>query len=101
MATLLVEQSKAIPNISCDAIKFDDILSSRCLYCPNSLNQTTQQGTHESLDRDMIVGFGKWGFDHVKIENPFPKGEWISAFVARDDVGWSRYSYKGSCSSET
>ncbi|CAN7061041.1 unnamed protein product [Brassica oleracea var. botrytis] len=64
-------------------------------------NQTTQQGTHESLDRDMIVGFGKWGFDHVKIGNPFPKGEWISAFVARDDVGSSRYSYKGSYSSET
>ncbi|ESQ45053.1 hypothetical protein EUTSA_v10010501mg [Eutrema salsugineum] len=38
-------------------------------------NQTTQQGTHESLDRDLIVGFGKWGFDPMKIENPFPKGE--------------------------
>ncbi|CAA7046179.1 unnamed protein product [Microthlaspi erraticum] len=38
-------------------------------------NQTTQQGNHESLDRDLIVGFGKWGFDPMRIENPFPKGE--------------------------
>ncbi|XP_010553366.1 PREDICTED: uncharacterized protein LOC104823482 [Tarenaya hassleriana] len=35
----------------------------------------TQQGTHESLFRDMIVGFGKWEFDPTQLENPFPSNE--------------------------
>ncbi|CAN1174378.1 hypothetical protein LINPERPRIM_LOCUS9865 [Linum perenne] len=35
----------------------------------------TQQGVHESLHRDMMVGFGKWEFDPMEIENPFPNNE--------------------------
>lgn len=46
-------------------------LAARELY----KNQTTQQGVQESLVRDTVVGFGKWSFDPMKIENPFPKGE--------------------------
>ncbi|CAN0914887.1 hypothetical protein LINGRAHAP2_LOCUS28800 [Linum grandiflorum] len=34
----------------------------------------TQQGEHESLHRDMRVGFGKWEFDPMQMENPFPDG---------------------------
>ncbi|CAN1231719.1 hypothetical protein LINPERPRIM_LOCUS3468 [Linum perenne] len=34
----------------------------------------TQQGVHESLHRDMRVGFGKWEFDPMQMENPFPNG---------------------------
>ncbi|EPS58383.1 hypothetical protein M569_16430, partial [Genlisea aurea] len=34
-----------------------------------------QQGEFESLHRDMIVGFGRWEFDPMEIEDPFPEGE--------------------------
>ncbi|XP_051120238.1 uncharacterized protein LOC127244010 [Andrographis paniculata] len=37
--------------------------------------KVTQQGVHESLHRDMIVGFGKWEFDPTDIRNPFPDNE--------------------------
>ncbi|KAF5193271.1 Alpha/beta-Hydrolases superfamily protein, partial [Thalictrum thalictroides] len=37
--------------------------------------QITQQGKFESLHRDMIVGFGKWEFDPMDLENPFPNNE--------------------------
>ncbi|XP_044962680.1 uncharacterized protein LOC123415595 [Hordeum vulgare subsp. vulgare] len=33
--------------------------------------QVTQQGEHESLHRDMIVGFGKWGWSPLQPDNPF------------------------------
>uniref|UniRef100_M8CBJ3 AB hydrolase-1 domain-containing protein n=1 Tax=Aegilops tauschii TaxID=37682 RepID=M8CBJ3_AEGTA len=33
--------------------------------------QVTQQGEHESLHRDMIVGFGKWGWSPLQPGNPF------------------------------
>ncbi|KAF5189528.1 Alpha/beta-Hydrolases superfamily protein [Thalictrum thalictroides] len=39
------------------------------------LAQITQQGKFESLHRDMIVGFGKWEFDPMDLENPFPNNE--------------------------
>ncbi|XP_015872325.1 uncharacterized protein LOC107409402 [Ziziphus jujuba] len=32
-----------------------------------------QQGVHESLHRDLIVGYGKWEFDPLDIVNPFPE----------------------------
>ncbi|KAJ8754490.1 hypothetical protein K2173_005651 [Erythroxylum novogranatense] len=35
----------------------------------------TQQGEHESLHRDMMVGFGRWEFDPTDIENPFPNNQ--------------------------
>ncbi|XP_050211025.1 uncharacterized protein LOC126661240 [Mercurialis annua] len=34
-----------------------------------------QQGKFESLHRDMMVGFGKWEFDPMDLENPFPNNE--------------------------
>uniref|UniRef100_A0A803L2S8 AB hydrolase-1 domain-containing protein n=1 Tax=Chenopodium quinoa TaxID=63459 RepID=A0A803L2S8_CHEQI len=34
-----------------------------------------QQGVHESIHRDMIVGFGKWVFDPIQLTNPFPNNE--------------------------
>lgn len=37
--------------------------------------QAIQQGVHESLFRDMMVGFGTWEFDPMDLENPFPNGE--------------------------
>ncbi|KAF7805704.1 esterase/lipase/thioesterase family protein [Senna tora] len=35
----------------------------------------TQQGEHESLYRDLMVGFGKWEFDPTEMSNPFPDKE--------------------------
>nr|GEV86837.1 alpha/beta hydrolases superfamily protein [Tanacetum cinerariifolium] len=34
-----------------------------------------QQGLAESIFRDMRIGFGKWEFDPMEIENPFPNNE--------------------------
>ncbi|XP_020202709.1 uncharacterized protein LOC109788401 [Cajanus cajan] len=35
-------------------------------------SQVQQQGEAESICRDIIVGFGSWGFDPLDIDNPFP-----------------------------
>ena len=40
-----------------------------------SQDQVTQQGEFESLFRDMNVGFGKWEFSPLDLENPFPNNE--------------------------
>lgn len=37
--------------------------------------QAVQQGVHESLHRDMMIGFGKWEFDPMELQNPFPSNE--------------------------
>ncbi|KAL0437028.1 UNVERIFIED_CONTAM: hypothetical protein Sradi_0410700 [Sesamum radiatum] len=34
-----------------------------------------QQGTHESLYRDLMVGLGRWEFGPTDISNPFPNNE--------------------------
>ncbi|XP_026416090.1 uncharacterized protein LOC113311469 [Papaver somniferum] len=34
-----------------------------------------QQGIYESLIRDMMVGFGKWDFGPLELENPFPEND--------------------------
>ncbi|XP_062117581.1 uncharacterized protein LOC133831338 [Humulus lupulus] len=34
-----------------------------------------QQGDYESVHRDLMVGFGKWEFSPVELENPFPNNE--------------------------
>ncbi|WRX33551.1 hypothetical protein QQP08_027627 [Theobroma cacao] len=34
-----------------------------------------QQGVHESLDRDIMVSYGKWEFDPMDLVNPFPDNE--------------------------
>ncbi|ONK71253.1 uncharacterized protein A4U43_C04F6500 [Asparagus officinalis] len=39
------------------------------------LNKPRQQGVHESLHRDLMVGFGNWEFDPMNISNPFPDDE--------------------------
>ncbi|XP_074307609.1 uncharacterized protein LOC141642651 [Silene latifolia] len=38
---------------------------------PTNAVPVRQQGEHESLHRDMIVGFGKWNFCPTELENPF------------------------------
>nr|TKS17081.1 uncharacterized protein D5086_0000019120 [Populus alba] len=37
--------------------------------------QATLQGVFESLHRDLMIGFGKWEFDPMDLENPFPNNE--------------------------
>ncbi|KAI5664771.1 hypothetical protein M9H77_24094 [Catharanthus roseus] len=37
--------------------------------------QVTQQGVYESHHRDLMIGFGKWDFDPMDLENPFPHKE--------------------------
>ncbi|KDP42736.1 hypothetical protein JCGZ_23676 [Jatropha curcas] len=37
--------------------------------------QTRQQGEYESVDRDIMIGFGTWEFDPMDLENPFPNNE--------------------------
>ncbi|XP_062226705.1 uncharacterized protein LOC133924946 isoform X2 [Phragmites australis] len=39
--------------------------------------KATQQGTYESLCRDLTILFGTWEFDPTKIKNPFPDGEGV------------------------
>lgn len=34
-----------------------------------------QQGVGECLHRDLMVGYGEWGFDPTDISNPFPNNE--------------------------
>ncbi|XP_010541285.1 PREDICTED: uncharacterized protein LOC104814791 [Tarenaya hassleriana] len=42
---------------------------------PPGMEKIRQQGDHESLHRDIIVGYGEWEFDPMELENPFPNGE--------------------------
>lgn len=37
--------------------------------------QPRQQGEFESLHRDLNIAFGKWEFDPMELENPFPNNE--------------------------
>lgn len=58
--------------------------------------QVRQQGAQESLHRDMIVGFGKWRWSPLEMEDPFPEGEtvvhlWHGAEDLIVPVGLSRY----------
>jgi pimeloyl-ACP methyl ester carboxylesterase len=60
------------------------------------VGQVRQQGVHESLHRDMMVGFGKWGWSPLEMEDPFPGGEaavqlWHGAEDLIVPVGLSRY----------
>lgn len=48
--------------------------------------QVRQQGESESIHRDMIVGFGKWEFDPMDLENPFPDNEgWVDLWQGDED----------------
>ncbi|CAO2824052.1 unnamed protein product [Amaranthus hypochondriacus] len=42
---------------------------------PENAYPVRQQGVYECIHRDMIVGFGKWDFDPIDLENPFPNNE--------------------------
>ncbi|CAJ2673458.1 unnamed protein product [Trifolium pratense] len=35
-------------------------------------SQVKQQGEHESICRDAMIGFGSWDFDPLDLDNPFP-----------------------------
>ncbi|QHO25974.1 uncharacterized protein LOC107476203 [Arachis duranensis] len=37
--------------------------------------QARQQGEYETLHRDLNIGFGKWDFSPLDLENPFPNNE--------------------------
>lgn len=39
------------------------------------LRAAVQQGVFESLHKDMMVMFGKWDFDPMDLQNPFPNNE--------------------------
>ncbi|GKV38952.1 hypothetical protein SLEP1_g46799 [Rubroshorea leprosula] len=41
----------------------------------NHMAQVRQQGEYESIHRDLIVGFGDWEFDPMRLKNPFPNNE--------------------------
>ncbi|MQM23274.1 hypothetical protein Taro_056337 [Colocasia esculenta] len=38
-----------------------------------TVEQVTRQGIHESLYRDLMVAFGDWGFEPMKLADPFPR----------------------------
>lgn len=42
---------------------------------PSYRANITRQGVYESLHRDLMVTFGKWEFDPMEVENPFPNNE--------------------------
>ncbi|TKY53084.1 hypothetical protein E2542_SST24607 [Spatholobus suberectus] len=46
-------------------------MSSRKSY----VAQVRQQGDHETVHRDLIVGFGNWEYAPMDLENPFPNNE--------------------------
>ncbi|KAI3987133.1 hypothetical protein MKX01_036923, partial [Papaver californicum] len=52
---------------------------------PNQ-EKVTQQGAFESLHRDLMVGFGNWGFDPLELKNPFPgKGNVVQIWQGHED----------------
>ncbi|XVE99061.1 hypothetical protein REPUB_Repub03eG0164500 [Reevesia pubescens] len=44
-------------------------------YRQNRKGLVTQQGVYESMHRDMRIGFGKWEFNPLDLETPFPNNE--------------------------
>ncbi|XP_065856873.1 uncharacterized protein [Euphorbia lathyris] len=51
----------------------DKELASRIDY--SNLKHAVQQGEAESIFREAAIAFGKWEFDPMEIENPFPNGD--------------------------
>ncbi|KAL8216888.1 hypothetical protein R6Q57_023725 [Mikania cordata] len=50
-------------------------------------SQPTLQGEFESLHRDMNIGFGKWEFDPIDLENPFPKNDgYVHLWMGDEDL---------------
>lgn len=46
-----------------------------------------QQGEFETLHRDLTIGFGKWEFDPMDLENPFSEGGGSVHLWQGDDDG--------------
>ncbi|GAB4824708.1 hypothetical protein Ancab_007573 [Ancistrocladus abbreviatus] len=67
--TILEKNPKAFNKSDVEIMK---LLSS--LPAPDE-HKIRQQGEYESLHRDMTVSFGKWEFDPLVIDNPFPNNE--------------------------
>ncbi|XP_047308462.1 uncharacterized protein LOC124911959 [Impatiens glandulifera] len=42
---------------------------------PQVKERIRQQGNYESLYRDILTGFGEWGFDFMDVNDPFSKGD--------------------------
>ena len=52
-----------------------DALHLRSRLISSVQKYATQQGEFESFHRAMMIGFGKWDFDPMNLENPFPNNE--------------------------
>ncbi|PWA39174.1 alpha/Beta hydrolase fold protein [Artemisia annua] len=51
------------------------------------LEQARQQGEFESIHRDLNIGFGRWDFDPLNIDNPFPNHEaCVHVWQGEEDV---------------
>ncbi|XP_059627556.1 uncharacterized protein LOC132270386 isoform X2 [Cornus florida] len=56
--------------------KRDFEILKKMLQVPNpNEHKIRQQGEHESLYRDLMVGFGSWEFDPMELKSPFPNNE--------------------------
>ncbi|KAD4384491.1 hypothetical protein E3N88_24659 [Mikania micrantha] len=65
-----------------DIFSFSDLIVASKLLLPMEPNQikwmksqSRLQGEFESIHRDLNIGFGKWEFDPMDIENPFPNND--------------------------
>ncbi|XP_076915630.1 uncharacterized protein LOC143575051 [Bidens hawaiensis] len=52
-----------------------DIEIASKLFSTMDQNLVIQQGEFDSLHRDLNIGFGKWEFDPLDLENPFPNND--------------------------
>ncbi|XP_076907539.1 uncharacterized protein LOC143564024 [Bidens hawaiensis] len=53
------------------------------------MTQPRQQGEYESLHRDLMIAFGKWEFDPMELEDPFPSNA-ESVHLSSQDVNAPR-----------
>ncbi|GAU31778.1 hypothetical protein TSUD_22240 [Trifolium subterraneum] len=52
-----------------------ELLSKLLDHKENYAAQVRQQGVHESIHRDMNIGFGSWEYTPLELQNPFPNNE--------------------------
>ncbi|KAF8707072.1 hypothetical protein HU200_030301 [Digitaria exilis] len=56
--------------------KHDMEVLQKMMAMPRTIeNKSRQQGTSESIHRDLLVAFGSWEFDPMNITNPFSQNE--------------------------
>ncbi|KAE8709975.1 putative Oxalate oxidase 2 precursor [Hibiscus syriacus] len=53
----------------------------------------TKQGVFESIHREMKIGFGKWEFDPLDLDNPFPNNEGSVHLWMGARIGWCRLPF--------